>query len=248
MASMSSSEISAALQAAIVASLPKDDDNDNWVYVDDFTDEWVVYYSDGQDWQQSYSMDADGNVTLTGEPEIVRPMTTYVPVDTKSVSPRFESRGVPQSRSMREVRSPRVEITHEPLTYRRDARASYFRDFIFKDTVPGAAQRLERHASEMDVLRKTREKAQAARFAEGGFETRIEPNRTEGYGGYFSPPAWLNDLFATGKHSPRVLSDLIRAAGGAFQSISAHFRQREAWRSPPGTSDIGMSPASQRPA
>ena len=38
-----------------------------------------------------------------------------------------------------------------------------------------------------------------------------------------------------------------RAAGGAFQSISAHFRQREAWRSPIGTVDIGMSAASQRP-
>ena len=49
-----------------------------------------------------------------------------------------------------------------------------------------------------------------------GFETRLNPNPTDGQGGYFAPPLWLIDQFATGKRPGRTLPNLIAEAGNAF--------------------------------
>jgi HK97 family phage major capsid protein len=107
---------------------------------------------------------------------------------------------------------PRAAVKSEPLTYRRDVRASYFQDLVLKDRMPGAPERLRRHAQEMEVLAKDRERAARRRLDEGGFEYRVEPNTTQGTGGYFAPPAWLIQLFAPARHAQRVLADLIPAS------------------------------------
>jgi hypothetical protein len=98
--------------------------------------------------------------------------------------------------------SPRIEVRRSPMTYERFAPASYFRDMAVRDQglrdSAAAAARLERHTVEMEM------------------EFRINPDRVQGQGGYFAPPGWLIELFATAKRPGRVLSDLIDAAGGRF--------------------------------
>jgi HK97 family phage major capsid protein len=125
------------------------------------------------------------------------------------------------------LRGARVEITHEPLTYHRHAPRSYFKDLILTDKTPGAEARLQQHAKEMRVIAKERAE-KATRQPDGvTFEQRAEPSTLDGQGGYFSPPAWLNQFFATGKHAERVLADLIKATGGWFDL-------------PPGVSTINL--------
>jgi HK97 family phage major capsid protein len=52
-----------------------------------------------------------------------------------------------------------------------------------------AGERLQRHAAEM--------------------ENRAAPSRTPGQGGFFAPPLWLNQQFATAPRPKRVLAELI---------------------------------------
>lgn len=95
----------------------------------------------------------------------------------------------------------------EPLTYRRDAQQSYFRD-RFMAEIQGdeaAKSRLERHAKEMDVEIPKLQK----RMAETDVEYRINPNRIDGTGGFFSPPIWMNQYFATAPRPKRVLAGMI---------------------------------------
>jgi hypothetical protein len=75
---------------------------------------------------------------------------------------------------------------------------------------PGALGRLERHAEQMLHLARDRQSAAERSLRAGGVEFRVEPNRNDGQGGYFSPPAWLNELFATANRPGRVLSGLMR--------------------------------------
>lgn len=112
---------------------------------------------------------------------------------------------------MTDLLQPNVKVRSEPLTYRQDAPASYYQDFMLKGRIPGAEDRLRRHTQEMDVLAKAREAAERRRFDESGLEYRVEPNTTQGTGGYFAPPLWLNELFAPGRHAQRVIADLIPA-------------------------------------
>lgn len=105
---------------------------------------------------------------------------------------------------------PRIAVKRSPMTYERDGRASYFRD-LTQDQNPEARERLVRHAREVAVEMERRQTTLPA-----GFEARVDPNRTDGQGGYFSPPLWLIEQFATAKRPGRVLSDLIKEAGGWF--------------------------------
>jgi hypothetical protein len=100
-------------------------------------------------------------------------------------------------------------VKSEPLTYHRECRESFFRDLLLKERIPGADERLRRHAQEMDVITKEREQRAWRDIRSGGFETRVEPNRTDGYGGYFTVPDWLNQFFATAVRPTRVLAGLI---------------------------------------
>ena len=104
-----------------------------------------------------------------------------------------------------------IDVRHEPLTYRQDAGASFFRDLIFGDRTPGAPERLARHAAEMRVIDEKRADRARRALADGDVEYRVEPNTAPGEGGYIAPPIWLNELFATARHATRVLADLIPA-------------------------------------
>jgi HK97 family phage major capsid protein len=107
------------------------------------------------------------------------------------------------------------------MRFTYDARSphSYFLDRIaFEKGDDGARARLERHAREMDgELERRQRKADAelrAAMEPGGplegavFEERANPDRTQGQGGWFSPPIWLVDRFATQPRAKRVLAAL----------------------------------------
>ena len=85
---------------------------------------------------------------------------------------------------------PRIEVKSEPLTYREHGFDSYFVDLVKSELNDdrAARARLERHAVEM--------------------ERRVNPNRVDGQGGYFSPPIWLIEKFATQRRATRVIADL----------------------------------------
>ena len=109
------------------------------------------------------------------------------------------------------LRAERVRVRSEPLTYREgDPKVSYYRDLLLSDRVPGAADRLQRHTQEMDVIRQERETRAWRSLHSGEMEYRVEPNRTQGYGGYFTVPLWLNQAFATANRAGRVLASLMR--------------------------------------
>jgi HK97 family phage major capsid protein len=102
-----------------------------------------------------------------------------------------------------------VRVTREPLTYERSAPRSYFRDLALAHNDNGDARiRLERHEDEMRVEVAERERRAWTRARDQGIELRVNPNRTDGQGGYFSPPLWLIDEFATAPRPSRVLSAL----------------------------------------
>jgi HK97 family phage major capsid protein len=112
-----------------------------------------------------------------------------------------------------------IEVTHEPLTYEPGAPQSYFRDLALTtlNEDRAALERLERHAAELRVelpKREARIRAELERRSTDldgpltGLEYRTNPSRTDGQGGYFAPPLWLIDQFATAPRVGRVLSRL----------------------------------------
>lgn len=101
----------------------------------------------------------------------------------------------------------RLEVTREPLTYELGAERSYFQDLTLATNGDnGANARLERHAKELTVELERRD--QTAKPPQG-IEYRVNPNRTQGTGGYFAPPLWLIDAFATAPRAKRVLTNQI---------------------------------------
>lgn len=108
-----------------------------------------------------------------------------------------------------------ARVTREPLTYQNNGEHSYFLDLARMQLnrgdgdggVAGAIARLQRHGKEMDVelprreqLREQRAEADREKFerhlgAASVFEKRVNPNRTDGQGGYFVPPLWLIDEY-----------------------------------------------------
>jgi HK97 family phage major capsid protein len=95
-----------------------------------------------------------------------------------------------------------VKVGSEPLTYERASQqangVSYYRDLLFREQDAEARVRLERHGREMDV------------------EFRTNPSRVQGKGGYFAPPLWLIDMFATAPRAKRVLAKMIDKEGNCF--------------------------------
>lgn len=99
-----------------------------------------------------------------------------------------------------------LQVVREPLTYERDSPHSYFRDRFLAEKqgdIPAQA-RLERHAAEIAVEIPKMKLRQA-----DGTEYRINPNRIDGTGGFFSPPLWLIQYFSTGARAKRVLASMI---------------------------------------
>ena len=72
-----------------------------------------------------------------------------------------------------------------------------------------ATERLDRHGEQIRVLRAEQERRAWQGIRAGELETRIEPNRTDGQGGYFAPPLWMNEFFATAARPGRVLAGLV---------------------------------------
>jgi hypothetical protein len=62
----------------------------NYVWLTDFDGEYVYFAVECQrGWQrQAYSADADGKITLTGEPQRVRPQPSYIPAKGAAAMPR----------------------------------------------------------------------------------------------------------------------------------------------------------------
>lgn len=101
-----------------------------------------------------------------------------------------------------------IRVVSEPLTYRRDLKdVSYFQDraIAMQNPESSAQKRLQRHAKEMEVL----ESERISRKPPEGLEYRVSPSRQDGYGGYFSPPAWLIQDAIMAPRVGRILSDLV---------------------------------------
>ncbi|GLZ36219.1 hypothetical protein Lesp02_84060 [Lentzea sp. NBRC 105346] len=128
-------------------------------------------------------------------------------------------------------------VTYEQTTYHRGSRHSYFLDLARAAVgqgdadggVDGARERLQRHGKEMDVELPAREARRAQRAkqqleeldrdllrdekrlrGESGFEKRVNPNRTDGQGGYFVPPLWLVDDFIDLPRFGRAFLNTVR--------------------------------------
>lgn len=127
----------------------------------------------------------------------------------------------------------RVEVTSEPRTYDREAGHSYFLDLARVQLnrgdgdggVSAALDRLQRHGSEIDVEMPKRERARRAaaerdrdaldrdlklRGRGTVFEKRVNPNRTDGQGGYFVPPLWLVDDYIDLPRFGRTFANTVR--------------------------------------
>lgn len=87
-------------------------------YVQDYTDEWVVWndYQDGENstWQQTYTADADGRITLTGTPLRVSRRVTYDAYDSPS-SPA----GVAMESHQKEEEPPMAHIQIDEAEHKR---------------------------------------------------------------------------------------------------------------------------------
>lgn len=124
-----------------------------------------------------------------------------------------------------------ARVTYEPMTYSRHTQHqhSYFFDLAraqFRaDTA--AMERLQRHAAELRVELPAREARREARAREqmdalgmqerwndrqraAVFEQRVNPNRTDGQGGYFVPPLWLIDEYIELPRFGRALANAVR--------------------------------------
>jgi HK97 family phage major capsid protein len=130
----------------------------------------------------------------------------------------------------------RASVGEEPLTYRRDNanEFSYFRDLAAVSNPTFAAsmragspeqsrERLFHHAAEMEIEGPARAAKREARardqvdeangrpLVESPFERRVTPNRTDGQGGYFVPPAWWVDQYIGALRAGRVATGLARS-------------------------------------
>ncbi len=121
---------------------------------------------------------------------------------------------------------PRASIEREPLTYSRlsalEDRTSYFKDLatlaVRGNGMDDAQKRLNRHGAEMDVEMPARAQRrddnaekevrnQVGWDAPNIFEKRVNPNRTDGQGGYLVPPVWLMDELIPILRAGRVIAD-----------------------------------------
>lgn len=127
-----------------------------------------------------------------------------------------------------------AKVLSEPLTYQEGSGHSYFLDLARAQLnrgdgdggVQAATERLKRHTAELDVELPAREarRAERARQDEGAFrrdlgkragagtvfEKRVNPNRTDGQGGYFVPPLWLIDEYVDLPRFGRTFASSVR--------------------------------------
>lgn len=102
-------------------------------------------------------------------------------------------------------------------TYRRNSGHSYFRDLVAQQLqpTPACAQRLARHAEQMDQALASGEVEKRSRLYAtpadlDGLEVRTNPSRIDGQGGYFTPPLWLIEEYVNYARPGRAIADLLR--------------------------------------
>lgn len=218
-----------ALCAAITATLSDEEAETAWVWVCDFSDSYVVYeLGGGSHLQDDYTIDDQDSITLAGDPKPVKAVTTYEPLghagrtEIRVLSTpggagyqQLLARAPEQiaAQIVQNLRGLSRDETSSELVYSPTGGHSYYRDFLARETgrimSPGFEGRLTRHAEQMEIIRRAREARAWDRARNGGLEFRVTPDRTDGTGGYFSPPAWLNELFATANRPGRVLAGLM---------------------------------------
>lgn len=94
--------------------------------------------------------------------------------------------------------------------YKRGGQNSYFRDLVASrlNPTPDVHERLNQHARQMD---RAIELGDIERLSgRQPIEQRVNPNRTDGQGGYFVPPAWLIDQYVNYARPARAIADLCR--------------------------------------
>lgn len=248
---MTYGQIESALQAAIRATLPDDDGESGYVWVSDFSTTFVIYCLDGEYFQDDYSMDDGGNVTLAGSPMAVKPLTTYVELAKEgSVTSLLAQRGIhtaPQPSPERRAATPRIQVVSEPHTYRRDSidergnGISYLRDLYMRHSDSVAMDRLARHGVEITDHNERRAHQALREFKSSGLDYRVNPNPTPGTGGYFNPPAWLIEDAATYPRPKRVLANLVNQfplpPGAATVNIPVMLTGNATDNQSPGTDD-----------
>jgi HK97 family phage major capsid protein len=136
-----------------------------------------------------------------------------------------------------ERREGGARVTSEPTSYGQGRRHSYFLDLARDQLgrgdgdggVQGARDRLRRHSQELAVEMPAREARRAAAadraldgveglrpeqrasvFERAPMEQRVNPNRTDGQGGYFVPPVWLIDQYIDLQRFGRQTANLCR--------------------------------------
>lgn len=128
---------------------------------------------------------------------------------------------------------PSVRVLSEPMVYGRGSKHSYFLDMARAELgrgdgdggVQAARERLARHGKELDIELPSRERrreeraredlgridgmSQRARESAFERETRVNPNRTDGQGGYAVPPLWLIDQYIDLPRFGRVIANSV---------------------------------------
>jgi hypothetical protein len=106
---------------------------------------------------------------------------------------------------------PAVVVRHEPLTYERRGRHSFFADLI-AGMLRGdrlAERRIERHGAEMRVEQARFEDRARRTLSERGFELgerRVTPTAVTSD---FALPLWMNQWFASADRPHRILADMV---------------------------------------
>lgn len=99
------------------------------------------------------------------------------------------------------------------LTYSRGSGHSYFRDLAMVSLgrdLGEPLQRLQAHAGELDRAANSDRPELRTMWGVGAREVRVNPNRTDGQGGYFAPPIWLIDEYVAYLRAGRQTANLCR--------------------------------------
>lgn len=114
----------------------------------------------------------------------------------------------PQKADEPDAKPQRIEVS-EPLTYRsakEGGQFSYFKDQLAAaQGDAGAQSRLSRHMSEMRVELRSDPRAKASRV----LHEQRDLTTTDGAGGYFVPPIWLQQQWIDLPRAGRVTADLV---------------------------------------
>jgi len=144
---------------------------------------------------------------------------------------------------------PPLRVLSEPGVYRPDETGfSFYRDLVSlhlgTDTYGKAEERLKRNTLEHGDRSARAERALRQVEERTGiqFERRTNPNRLPGQGGYFAPPAWLEEMSLTAPRPERIVSELITSVPLPDGVSSINIPRFTAGTSAQGGADLAASP------